>query len=252
MTKDPLDRLEASLGYRFRSREILSHALTHSSRKSELQYSNERLEFLGDAILGGVVSDFLYRNFPDYAEGDLTRVKSHVVSHATLVRIAKCLELGEYLLVAKGVARAATQTAETGETGVLPKTEAKSKDLPGSLLSDALEAIIAAVYLDSGIEAAYDFVMRHLRAEIERASESACDQNYKSALQQYAQRNMGETPIYRVVAEEGPDHVKSFEIVTVIANKTYGKGRGNTKKAAEQMAARQTLAMFDEAKGATP
>ena len=235
MTRDALDELEETLGYKFRDRTLLTHALTHSSRKSELLYSNERLEFLGDAILGAAISEFLYRMFPDHAEGALTRIKSVVVSRASLARAARDLGLERHLIVAKGVALPRKGRADEEET---------PRSLPVSLISNALEAIIAAVYLDGGWDAARPFVYQHVKTQIERVSHVELVHNFKSALQEYAQRELAATPIYRVASESGPDHGKSFEVVTVIAGKAYGAGHGSTKKAAEQMAAELTLVML--------
>ena len=241
MQRDKLDELEEVLGYRFRDRSLLEQALTHSSRKTDLRCSNERMEFLGDAILGGAVSEYLYRKFPDFAEGDLTRAKSAVVSRACLARAAREMNLGRYLLVAKGVALTAPEGGGSEEAGSGPDAKAS---LPPSLLANGFEAIIAAVYLDSGIRAAYRFVLRHVQEQVERACKSLAAQNFKSALQEFSQREIGATPAYEVTAEMGPDHVKVFEVVTVIAGKKYETGRGRTKKEAEQMAAELTLGML--------
>lgn len=244
MPERTLKELQAALGYSFTNLELLSQALTHSSRKSDLRQSNERLEFLGDAILGTVISEHLYREYPDYAEGDLTRLKSAVVSRTTLVRVAENLDLGRFLLVAKGVAQSPDEPPETGPQE--PPTEPGQRKLvPHSLLADAFEALIAAVYLDGGAEAARELVLRHLAPAITRADEHAHAHNFKSALQQHTQRLMGDVPVYELTAEDGPDHGKSFEVVTLINGRPYGRGRGNTKKAAEQNAAEQTLEMLE-------
>ena len=254
MVHDEFDQLEEVLGYRFNDRRLLVQALTHSSRKNELQCSNERLEFFGDAILGVTVSEYLYRSFPDYTEGDLTRVKSVAVSRDALVEVARTLGLEKYLIVAKGVARATghkrhsraeadSRAAESAETGRAKRGEG---ELPASLLSDALEALIAAVYLDGGFQAARDFVTRHMHKQIEVACKTAHVKNFKSILQRLVQRKMGTVPTYRVTAEEGPDHVKWFEVASVINGKEYGSGHGGTKKAAEQRAAERTLAMMGQ------
>jgi len=244
MEQDFLSRLEAALGYTFRNRDLLSHALTHSSRKTDLQISNERLEFLGDAILGMVVSDHLYQTYSDYTEGDLTRVKSRIVSRNALAQAAQELDLASYLIVAKGVARKhETATSGSGQKDPARQEEAHS-GLPLSLVSNALEAIIAAIYLDGGIEAARELVLRLLRRDIAEAGKTAHLQNYKSALQQLVQREMGCTPAYEVIAEEGPDHVKWFEVVTTIKGRRYGVGSGKTKKDAEQVAAEKTIEML--------
>lgn len=224
------------MGYAFRDRTLLTMALTHSSRRPEVSYSNERMEFLGDAILGCAVSNLLYRRFPEYAEGVLTRIKSVVVSRASLVRIAKQLQLEEHLIVAKGVAQA------NGSEG--------AHTLPSSLLANAFEAIVAAVYLDSDARTVNEFVLRHMEEQIQRACRTALITNYKSALQERVQRRLGITPLYRVSSETGPDHVKEFEVVTIIGGQSYGVGHGSTKKAAEQEAAQLTLAMLEEQEGA--
>jgi len=243
MVEKTLRQLEAVLGCTFKDTELLVQALTHSSRKSDLRRSNERLEFLGDAILGEVISEHLYRAYPDYSEGDLTRLKSAVVSRSTLARVAKGLCLGRYLIVAKGVASLPKGEGEGDDAG-FPTEPGEEKRVPPSLLADAFEAIVAAVYLDAGEEAARSFVLRHLAPAIERADSNAHAYNFKSALQQYTQREKGCVPTYELTGEEGPDHGKLFEVVTVVAGRRYGRGRGTTKKAAEQAAARQTLEML--------
>lgn len=246
MNDERLDALEAALGYCFKDRTLLTHALTHSSRKAELSYSNERLEFLGDAVIGCAVSEALYRQFPDYAEGGLTRVKSVVVSRASLARAAKELNLGAYLIVAKGVALPPVEKCAGAEA------ERAYNGLPASLISNAFEAVIGAIYLDGGWEAAREFALRHMQGPIQRACKLAAAHNFKSALQEFVQREMGATPEYRVVAEEGPDHVKSFSVVTVIRGREYGVGHGSTKKAAEQQSAELTLEMLDALKDDGP
>lgn len=246
MNEERLDALEAALDYCFADRTLLIHALTHSSRKAELSYSNERLEFLGDAVLGCAVSEALYRQFPDYAEGGLTRVKSVVVSRASLARAAKEMNLGAYLIVAKGVAQ---PTSEKTAEGAAARAH---NGLPASLVSNAFEAIIGAIYLDGGWDAARTFVLRHMQEPIQRACKLATAHNFKSALQEFVQREMGATPEYRVVSEAGPDHVKSFSVVTVIRGREYGTGHGSTKKAAEQQSAELTLEMIEGSEADAP
>lgn len=256
---DPFAELEELIGYRFRDRALLSQALTHSSRKPELRCSNERLEFLGDSVLGAAISDCLYRRFAEYTEGDLTRLKSVVVSRTALARAARRMNLGKYLFVAKGVANLAPEAAgdspdgvpgpvaEAGEPSAEPLAHAR-KALPPSILADAFEALVAAVYLDAGAAVAHEFILRHLQSEIERAGEELPAHNAKSLLQEFVQREMNATPVYKVTAETGPDHVKTFEVVTLIAGQLYGAGSGATKKAAEQKAAELTLAMLGQRK----
>ena len=216
-----LTSFETDLGYHFRDRQLLSHALTHSSCKTDVDYSNERLEFLGDAILGFVVSERLFRKHPDKSEGQLTRVKSVVVSRSTLARAAGKLRLAEYLIVGKGVG--------------------SSVDFPASLLANAFEAVLAAVYLDGGTQAARQLVVRALGDHVEQVLRNQHEPNYKSLLQQYAQREQAVTPSYRVQDESGPDHQKCFTVVAVLDNVPHGVGTGATKKEAEQMAAAETL-----------
>jgi ribonuclease-3 len=233
MTSDPLSILEEKLAYRFKNRALLLQALTHSSRKADLRCSNERMEFLGDAILGGAISEYLYLRYPDFSEGELTRLKSAVVSRTALSRVGKGLDLGHYLIVAKGVANTPADD-QSGEVD-------RNVTLPPSLLANAFEALIAAVYLDSGVRRAYQFAMRHLKEQLQRAAGGLTAHNAKSALQEHVQHEMGETPAYRVVSESGPDHGKWFEVVAVIAGKEHAGGQGRTKKEAEQMAAERTL-----------
>lgn len=243
MVAETFDALEEALGYCFSDRELLRQALTHSSRKNDFRPSNERLEFLGDAILGKLISEYLYRRFSEYTEGDLTRVKSAVVSRTALTRVAEAVDIGRYLIVARGVARLPKEASRKGraERGT---ESGQEKNLPSSLLANAFEAIIAAVFLDGGAEAAKAFVLHHMRPEVELANRNAHAQNFKSALQQITQAEMGCVPVYEVTAEEGPDHVKSFEVATIIAGRKYATGLGHTKKAAEQEATERTLAML--------
>lgn len=241
MNEDALSRLEDVLGYHFRDRALLSMALSHSSRKNDLQVSNERLEFLGDAVLGVAVSEFLYGRFPHDTEGGLTRIKSAAVSGTTLGRVAKGMNLGAYLTVAKGVAQVPEEAQPRDDVA---GTSRRTKRLPPSILADTFEAVLGAIYIDGGLQEAREFVRRHLVEEIEEAARSTHKQNFKSELQQFTQRTMGGVPEYRVTAEEGPPHVKSFEVQTVILGKPYGTGQGSSKKVAEQEAARRTLEML--------
>ena len=191
-------------------------------RQHVRQESNERLEFLGDAVLGLVVCHRLYGQLPDSMEGEMTKIKSAVVSRTGLcARVAKALQLGETLKCGQGM--------EVGE------------QMPPSLAAAALEAVIAAVYLDGGFKAAEKFVLRHMNGEIERATESDHQFNYKSQLQQYAQRGLGQTPSYALLDEQGPDHAKCFEIAVSIGHRHFPSAWGPSKKEAEQKAAWQAL-----------
>ena len=225
---------EKELRYEFLNLDLLRRALTHSSCKNHVEYSNERLEFLGDAVLGFVVTDYLYRAFPGETEGELTRIKSVVVSRISLAKVGRALGAGEYLILGKGLSR--------------------KKSLPRSLLANAFEAVLGAIYLDGGLEEARIFTLRLLDDLIRETVKERHGANCKSLLQQYAQRKLGKTPTYRVSAEEGPDHVKRFTVVSSLGDEDYGVGTGATKKEAEQDAAAETLRMLgvDPATGQGP
>lgn len=212
---------EARLGYKFEELTLLGRALTHSSIKTVDNPSNERLEFLGDSILGLVMTEFLYNYFQEKDEGELTQIKSVVVSTQTLARQSARLGISGYYNVGKGVSR--------------------KKKLPVSLQANVFEAVVASIYKDGGLEQARRFVLRNLYHEILAVAEDQYEKNYKSLLQQWAQKERSVTPTYRVIAENGPDHRKSFEVVAVIGKQKHKKGVGESKKEAEQSAARETL-----------
>ena len=217
--------LEEKLGYTFQSPELLENALTHSSCANESRgklQSNERLEFLGDSILGMVVADHLYRNHPDLPEGELTRTRSALVCEESLVEVAQALGLGEYLKLGKG--------EEAGGGRHRP-----------SIQADAVEAVLAAVYLDGGITAASALIHRCLLdAEKEEAVEER-RRDYKTALQELVQRQADQVLVYRVVGEQGPDHAKTFEAEVLLNGTPVGSGCGHSKKEAEQAAAKSAL-----------
>src|SRR5438874_565328 len=187
-----LDDCQKAVGYQFRQPELLRSSLTHTSGANTRLASNERMEFLGDAILGLIKCEQLYLRFPDYEEGDLTKVKSAVVSRRTCARFSKQLNLGDYLFLGKGMG---------GHHG-----------MPSNLLADVYESLVAAIYLDGGLEAAREFVLRQLGPEIEEVAEAAHAGNFKSVLQQVAQREFNATPQYVQLDEHGPDHSKCFKI----------------------------------------
>lgn len=216
-----LERCEERVGYEFRSKVLLQSALTHASGAQHRLGSNERLEFLGDAILGAVVCEILFHQFPGYLEGDLTKIKSVVVSRHTCAKISESLGLEEFLILGKGMTTHAS--------------------VPPSLLADVFESLVAAIYLDGGHQAAHDFVERHIGAEINWAAEEDNVGNFKSLLQQYAQREFGSTPIYQLVDEKGPDHSKCFKVSAQIGRDRYAAAWGRNKKEAEQFAARNAL-----------
>ena len=215
--------LEEKLGYTFRDQSLLENALTHSScaneSKGRLQ-SNERLEFLGDSILGMVVAEHLYRNHPDLTEGDLTRTRAALVCEESLVEVAKELSLGEYLHLGKG--------EEAGGGRRRP-----------SIQADAVEAVLAAVYLDGGIGSARKIIQRYILCrEIEGLTRP---RDYKTALQELVQRESGQVLKYRLTGSEGPDHDKRFFVEVDLNGTPIGSGKGHSKKEAEQMAAKSAI-----------
>jgi ribonuclease-3 len=218
---DILEECQVVISYRFRQTELLLGALTHASGADTRLSSNERLEFLGDAVLGLVVCDRLFQRFPDYLEGDLTKIKSVVVSRRTCARISRELNLGEYLILGKGMSSSAA--------------------VPSSLLADVFESLIAAIYLDGGLEPAREFILKHMGPEIDQVAEGAHGGNYKSLLQQLAQKEFGATPQYQLLDEKGPDHSKCFKIAAVIGRHAYAGAWGKNKKEAEQKAALNAL-----------
>ena len=222
-----LEECQKAIGYQFRQPELLRSALTHASGANTRLASNERLEFLGDSVLGLVTCEQLYHRFPDYQEGDLTKIKSVVVSRRTCARFSRTLNLGAFLFLGKGMN---LQTAAA---------------VPPSMLADVYESLVAAIYLDGGLEAARSFILQHLGPEIEEVAEGAHGGNFKSLLQQVAQREFSATPQYVLLDEAGPDHSKCFKIAAVIGRHTYAGAWGRNKKEAEQRAAMNALAQVN-------
>lgn len=214
-------KAETTLGYRFERPELLVRALTHASMAGSRLDSNERMEFLGDAVLGIVVCEMIYRRFPQYLEGEMTKVKSLAVSRSTCAEIASRLGLERLLILGKGMQ--------------------SSAPLPSSLGAAAMESVIGAIYLDGGFEAAAGFVRPLMTDVIERAANSGHQQNFKSVLQQYSQQTNGLTPQYRILDEQGPDHAKCFHICVEINGRRFNPSWGNSKKKAEQDAALEAL-----------
>jgi ribonuclease-3 len=210
-----------SIGYHFRDVEYLRNALTHSSVKTDNHPSNERMEFLGDSVLGHVVAEYVYQLLPDYDEGEMTKVKSVVVSTQGLAEIAEKLHLDRYLVVGRGISMRGT--------------------VPQSLMANTFEALVAAVYLDRGFECARLYILDHIGPAIDDCLQDRHQKNYKSILQQIAQRDLNTTPTYKVLKEEGPDHRKDFEVVAVVGGYEFEAARGPTKKEAEQRAARTAV-----------
>jgi ribonuclease III len=219
-----LEKLEKRIGYSFTDKNLLLSALTHASGAEHRLASNERLEFLGDAILGAVVCEMLYRQYPDYLEGDLTKIKSIVVSRQTCTKISQMLGMQEFLILGKGMTT--------------------HPSVPPSLLANVFESLIAAIYLDGSTEAAKTFIVSFVGAEIELAAGGESGYNYKSLLQQMAQREYGTTPTYQLLDEKGPDHSKCFKIAAQVGSARYQPAWGRNKKEAEQRAARNALSQL--------
>ncbi len=227
-SESALRACEQRIGYQFQDLDLLRFALRHASSANHRRDSNERMEFLGDAVLGLVVCQALYEQLPNALEGDMTKIKSAVVSRRACARVAKKLELMDGLVLGQGM--------DNGE------------QLPSSLAAGTLEAVIAAIYLDGGLEAARHFILAHMDDEIGEATRSQHHSNYKSQLQQWAQRECSATPIYELLDEKGPDHAKCFEIAVSIRGRMFPSAWGPNKKEAEQKAARLALVSVGEVK----
>lgn len=221
-----LTRCQQIVEHQFSNPLLLHAALTHASCATHRLASNERLEFLGDSVLGIVVCEWLYQDYPEYSEGDLTKIKSAVVSRRSCGKAACELGLDTCLIVGKGVT--------------------KSRSFPRSLVSDVFESVVAAIFLDAGLDAIRVRLRKWLAAEVAAAVEDQNSGNYKSTLQQYAQRECASTPIYKLVSESGPDHRKRFQVAAVINNEQFHPAWGNNKKDAEQNAAANALAMLHQ------
>lgn len=215
--------LEERLGYVFRDKGLLRHALTHSSyaneHRAEGMTSNERLEFLGDSVLGMIVADYLFQHHVNMPEGELTRTRAALVCEGSLYEMAKSLRLGEYLRLGRGEAAAGGSRRP-------------------SILADATEATLAAVYLDGGLEPVRALIQRFI---LDKEQEKAVDRDYKTALQELVQRRPGQTVAYHLVDEQGPDHARVFVMEVSVGGQTAGRGTGRTKKEAEQCAARAAI-----------
>lgn len=220
-----MQELEKKINYEFKDKSLLTTALTHSSYANEkggVLY-NERLEFLGDSVLGIITAEYLFTNHKDFPEGELTKVRAALVCEKALYSFAKEIDLGEYLLLGKGEMR----------TG--------GKNRP-SILADAFEALIAAIYLDGGMEQAKKFVLHFIIGAQEQAIEINTD--YKTKLQEIIQKNPEERIEYAVLGETGPDHDKRFIVAVKLNSNVIGKGEGRSKKKAEQLAAKEALRLM--------
>lgn len=220
-----LEELEAGLGYTFRDKSILENALTHSSYANENRAQglkdNERLEFLGDSILGFVVADYLYRNFPDRPEGELTRIRADLVCEKNLARAAATIQLGSFLLLGHGEEHGGGRRRD-------------------SIVSDAMESVIAASYMDGGFDAAKEIIDRLILSDVSAGKPHNYD--YKTVLQELVQRKKDQVLQYVLTGQTGPDHNKSFEIDVLLNGTPCGHGTGSSKKRAEQAAAAAAIA----------
>ena len=222
--------LEIAIGYRFRNITLLQNALTHSSYANERWHdslkSNERLEFLGDSILGMVVAEYLYKNFPDRPEGELTRMRADMVCEASLAAIADKIGLGVHLLLGHGEERFGGRER-------------------ASILADAVESVIAACFLDGGMAAARDFIQRFVLTDVPVKRLHNVD--YKTALQELVQQKKNQVLAYALVGESGPDHDKQFMVEVSLNGQVVGAGSGSSKKRAEQAAAQKAIeALYPE------
>lgn len=217
--------LEAAIGYRFHNISLLQNALTHSSYANERWHnsllSNERLEFLGDSILGMLVAEYLYRNFPDRPEGELTRMRADMVCEKTLAAVANSIHLGDHLLLGHGEEQGGGRTRD-------------------SILADAVESVIAASFLDGGMEAALQFIRRFILVQVPVTKLHNAD--YKTQLQELVQQRRNQVLSYQLVGESGPDHDKHFDVEVTLNGAVVGSGQGSSKKRAEQDAARNAIA----------
>jgi ribonuclease-3 len=224
------ERAEKILQYSFKNPDLLKESLTHASIADNRLNSNERMEFLGDAVLDVIVCEALYRKFPEYLEGELTKVKSAVVSRRTCAEVSNETGLTDLLIIGKGIS---------------------SRDaMPSSLAAAVYESIVAALYLDGGFEVVKDYVLRTMTPKIDIISANSHQQNYKAVLQQHAQKILGAAPMYELLDEKGPDHSKCFEVGVTVDGRRFPSAWGPNKKMAEQKAALlalEELGVFDPA-----
>ena len=222
-----MKRLEENLNYSFKNIKLLENALTHSSYANEIRdphASNERLEFLGDSVLSVIVADYIYNQFPEKPEGELTKLRASLVCEKSLCSFSKMLGMGEYLRLGKG------------------EDQNGGRQRP-SILADAFEAVLAAMYIDGGLDVARRHVMRFILEELNH-TEDEVFKDYKTSLQEVIQQNPEEQLTYVLTSESGPDHDKIFEVEVHLNSNVIGKGTGKNKKQAEQAAAKQALSLM--------
>jgi ribonuclease-3 len=232
LDEEKLDEIQVNLKYRFEDIELLETALTHSSYANEhgmhASKSNQRLEFLGDTVLGLVVSEYLFMKYPFYPEGELTKIRAKVVSEPSLALAARKINLGKFLLLGKGE----------------ENTGGRDRD---SILADASEAITGAIFMDSNYDAVREFLLKNFEMIIVKAvAKGSLFIDYKTGLQEKLQKVTKEKLVYSVVKEEGPDHNKLFHVDVSVGGDVIGSGIGRNKKEAEQMAAKEALILMGE------
>ncbi|MBP7074798.1 MAG: ribonuclease III [Rhabdochlamydiaceae bacterium] len=228
-----LSAVESRLGYTFQNKKLLKQAFTHRSyfneHRGEVEEHNERLEFLGDSILGLLVSDYLYHHLPSQAEGELSRLRAHLVEAGCCARLLQKLDLGEFVQLGRGERMNEGRGRET-------------------ILADLFEALLGAVYLDGGMEEAKKFFWGHFKDEIEKILAHPA-RNWKAELQDYSQKKYQRPPLYKVLREEGPDHSKMFVIGAYLDDQEIGQGTGSSKKEAEQSAAQNAIETMKQDSG---
>lgn len=229
MKSETIHRAEKILGYSFRNPQLLKEALTHASIADNRLASNERMEFLGDAVLDLIICEALYHRFPEYQEGELTKIKSAVVSRRTCAEVSNETGLIDLLIIGKGVA--------------------SGQSMPPSLAAAVYESIVAAIYFDGGFETVKAYVLRTMGAKIDFIAQSAHQHNYKAILQQHVQKVLSAAPVYELLDEKGPDHSKCFEVCVTLDGRRFSSAWGPNKKMAEQKAALlalQELGVMDD------
>jgi ribonuclease-3 len=217
VTPETREKAEQVLGHKFNNPDLLKEALTHASIADNRLDSNERMEFLGDAVLDLIICEALYRKFPTWQEGDMTKIKSAVVSRRTCAEISNETGLTDLLLIGKGIS--------------------SRNSVPSSLAAGVYESIVASLYLDGGFEVVKEYVLRTMMPKLEHIAANANQQNYKAVLQQHAQKTLGATPMYELMDEKGPDHSKCFEVCVTVEGRRFTSAWGPNKKMAEQKAA---------------
>jgi len=225
--KQKIEALEKILGYKFKDQKLIIEALTHKSYKQP--YDNERLEFLGDAVLDLIVGEYLYKKFSSSAEGNLSKIRASLVNEAGFDKLARALKLGSYIFLSN---------AEDNNGG-------REKS---SLLSNAFEAVMGAIYLESGLEVVQKIAIRLIEDNHKDISLDSLFRDFKTTLQELTQARFGRTPEYKVVASRGPDHLKEFEVAVIIEDKEYARALGKSKKIAQQEAAKVAIDLLKEAK----